>query len=465
MNDDKSTNNSGPKQSSSPSFCLVNACSLLLKLDELGALLATNVVDFVAITETWLNGDFEDHLLSICGYNIFWRDRVHSRGGGVCGYLAQNIPCRHLLDLENPNFECLWVWLRPNRLPRPLSGIVVCMVYHPPGLPAEDHRSLNEYVINTIDFLRNKYPDYGVVVLGDFNDFDISQLLSTHNLKQVVQLPTRGSAILDLIVTNLRNKYMSPRILAPLGWSVHTIVQWLPSLGNVTHAKPTKRLVRRYPQSGIDVFGGWVTAHDWYSELGSTPTAADFTAAFTSQLTGAVDRIFPLKTFKCNHSDKPWITSAIKLLIKDRQKAFHSLNLPLWPLLRHKVQQEITVRKKAYYKIKVQHLRKDDCRRWWGAVNRLTIRSEKASSYSLECDGKVLNEMELAVTLNQFHVSINEDIPPLDATTIPAFLPAETCVQLSNLMKFAGSSWQFSLSKPRDLTMCHVVFWKNSPMN
>ena len=71
MNDDKSTNNSGPKQSSSPSFCLVNACSLLLKLDELRALLATNVVDFVAITETWLNGDFEDHVLSICGYNIF----------------------------------------------------------------------------------------------------------------------------------------------------------------------------------------------------------------------------------------------------------------------------------------------------------------------------------------------------------------------------------------------------------
>ena len=36
--------------------------------------------------------------------------------------------------------------------------------------------------------------------------------------------------------------------------------------------------------------------------------------------------------------------------------------------------------------------------------------------------------MELAVTLNQFYVSVNEDIPPLDATTILAFLPVETCV-------------------------------------
>ena len=70
MNDDKSMNNSRPKQSSLPSFCLANARSLLPKLDELSALLGTNVVDFVAITVTWLNGDFEDHLLSICGYNI-----------------------------------------------------------------------------------------------------------------------------------------------------------------------------------------------------------------------------------------------------------------------------------------------------------------------------------------------------------------------------------------------------------
>ena len=36
--------------------------------------------------------------------------------------------------------------------------------------------------------------------------------------------------------------------------------------------------------------------------------------------------------------------------------------------------------------------------------------------------------MELAVTLKQFYVSVNEDIRPLDATTIAAFLPAETCV-------------------------------------
>ena len=49
----------------------------------------------------------------------------------------------------------------------------------------------------------NKHPDHGMVLLGDFNDFDCSNLVSHHSLKQVVQQPTRNSAILDLILTNM----------------------------------------------------------------------------------------------------------------------------------------------------------------------------------------------------------------------------------------------------------------------
>ena len=45
---------------------------------------------------------------------------------------------------------------------------------------------------------------------------------------------------------------------------------------------------------------------------------------------------------------------------------------------------------------KVKRLRKDDCRKWWGTVIRLTGSSGNALSYSLECDREVLNEMALA---------------------------------------------------------------------
>ena len=45
--------------------------------------------------------------------------------------------------------------------------------------------------------------------------------MSSLNIKQVVDKPTRGAAILDLIITNLHHSYQSPQILAPLGSSDH----------------------------------------------------------------------------------------------------------------------------------------------------------------------------------------------------------------------------------------------------
>ena len=55
----------------------------------------------------------------------------------------------------------------------------------------------------------------------------------------------------------------------------------------------------------------WVTAHDWFGELGPNPTVDDLTVSFASHLVETIDRIFPLKTMKCHPTDKAWITPAI----------------------------------------------------------------------------------------------------------------------------------------------------------
>lgn len=152
--------------------------------------------------------------------------------------------------------------------PQTLSGITVCVVYNPSNRSAQEQRNLDEYLVYSTDYFRNKYPDCGLVTLGDFNNFDISSLTSGHNLKQVVYLPTRGAAILDLIVNYLCN-LEGPRILAPLGSADHSIVQWLPC-GDETrnlpnNSKSIKRFVRRYPRSEVDAFGRWACTHDRFS--------------------------------------------------------------------------------------------------------------------------------------------------------------------------------------------------------
>ena len=381
-------------------------------------------MDIVAITESWLHKDIDDNLLSISGYNIHRNDRTFSRGGGVCVYCSQNIPCQRRFDLENPNFECIWLWVRPTRLPRPLSAIAVCVVYNPPGRTAEELVNLEEYLTNTIDSIRNRYPDCRIMLLGDFNNFDVSNLTRSLSLKQIVSSPTRGLATLDLIITDLYNFYDKPRILAPLGSADHSIVQLVHNNLDKQHPKPIKRFVRRYSRPATIAFGHWASTHRWFEELGPNPSVDDLANSFSSHVSFALDVFFPLKSVRFCYSDKPWMSVSIKRLINERQRAFHSGLVPQWKTLKYKVQTEISLRKKEYYRNKVQHLRKDDCRKWWQIVNKMSGRSQRDGKLVFEKDGRLLSDLELADNLNKYYISTNMDIPPLDMTTLPTYLPA-----------------------------------------
>ena len=179
------------------------------------------------MTETWFNDDIEGELISIDGYVISRKDRQQSRGGGVSIYLSQHLHLKRRADLECPDMECLWLWLRPTRLPRPLTRIVVGVVYSPPDRNVEEGERLCGHITSTIDTIRYRNADAGIVILGDFNNLNIRNLMFSQNLKQAVQQPTRGNAILDLIVTNLHCFYESPNhhlTITPYGYQTDVIM-------------------------------------------------------------------------------------------------------------------------------------------------------------------------------------------------------------------------------------------------
>jgi hypothetical protein len=59
--------------------------------------------------------------------------------------------------------------LRPQRLPRKISSIVMAVLYSPPEKSAQEQQDLVNYLIESLDHTRNKFPDCGIVLLGDFN--------------------------------------------------------------------------------------------------------------------------------------------------------------------------------------------------------------------------------------------------------------------------------------------------------
>ncbi len=141
------TNSINPNESEPkahlPNSLSTNVRSLLPKIDELALIL----IDIAAVSETWLHSHIENEVLSIPNYNLIRQDRTFGRGGGVCAFVSNSIPCKRWPGLENPLYECSWLRLRPYRLPRKISSIVMGVLYSRPDKPAQEQRDLVNYLI------------------------------------------------------------------------------------------------------------------------------------------------------------------------------------------------------------------------------------------------------------------------------------------------------------------------------
>ena len=54
------------------------------------------------------------------------------------------------------------------------------------------------------------------------------------------------------------------------------------------------------------------------------PNCTEKLNAFNELLCFAIDKFFPLKSYKQHPTDKPWITPELKILIEHRQQAISS---------------------------------------------------------------------------------------------------------------------------------------------
>ena len=83
---------------------------------------------------------------------------------------------------------------------------------------------MRENIITSIDAVIRKHPDCGIIITGDFNQLNDNYLKTHYRFVQIVNVGTRGNAVLDNIWTNMDNVYMSPVTLSELGTSDHNMV-------------------------------------------------------------------------------------------------------------------------------------------------------------------------------------------------------------------------------------------------
>ena len=209
-----------------------NARSMGNKQDELELLIHEGKYDLIGITETWWD-DSHDWNTAIEGYNLFKRNRSNRKGGGVALYVKNTYLCTEIQEEElGSPIESIWVKIKGAKNK---TNMAVGVYYRPPN-QGEDEDGTFEKQIASVS------RRHDVVVMGDFNFPDIcwetysakqgpsKKFLSCaadNFLLQKVEEGTRGSAILDLILTNRDELVDKVAVSGTLGESDHVILEFL----------------------------------------------------------------------------------------------------------------------------------------------------------------------------------------------------------------------------------------------
>ena len=424
-----------------PNLLICNMRSLAPKIDELDAVVSINHADIICITETWLSSAILDNVIALPNFNLFRNDRLGSIGGGVCAYINSNIYCRRLTEFESPTIESLWLLVRPKKLPRSVSVILLAVVYHSTVSRQSENAQLYSHIQSNVDSFLQLHPDALVLVTGDFNfrstGFDANYIKRSTGLSQIVKVATRADAILDWCLTNSRDNILQSIQLPPIGTSDHyTILMKAQDPPSKPDNSPIwKRDLR---DSRIRPFGRYIASFDWSAILNIHDCDIKY-EKFNDTMSAMIDNFFPLERTSVRKCDKPWMTSSIKSAIARRQKALHESgkNSNIYNYWRNKVQSSIKTARKKYYMVSVEKLRNSNPARWWKEVKALGGLSSKSSWYSQLLSDDVRNCEDLAETFNNFLVSLTSHFDPLSPDDNMANLevPSEYLVDNQQIYK------------------------------
>ena len=296
---------------------LLNARSIRNKFDELRAMLASEDVDVVAITESWIrtgSRDFEGEFM-IPGYVMFHKDRLGQEGGGVLAYVRESL---HPVDCGvTSGQELLGVDIKV-----PTGAYRFLLVYRPPHRTEEVDRDLYAKLSELVE-------GPPTILMGDFNcrvdwsnrtgDGESQRLVDFADdnfLTQWVEEPTRGENILDLVFTTDDELVSDLSVDECLGGSDHNMVRFrvrIPSIQRVDagHRKVDFRRAN---------FDGLRTALRWLGPLEGEGVCEKW-EFFKTRFMGLQAEFVPTRPAIPSNSQPKWYKREIGRKIRDRKVA------------------------------------------------------------------------------------------------------------------------------------------------
>lgn len=420
-------------------------------MDEIVLFMNTYSPDIFCIVETWLDYTFPNSYIYVDRYVAHRADRPTGKiGGGLCCYVRSELSSDTLFDKsDNKNIEILIV-----RISTPAIRIIAVNLYFPNGstLNSKDVEACYKYIISILESILSTHHNYSVIFLGDFNRVNPASLDINFSVKNVVNIPTRGDAILDLVLIpeNIIEYYEPPSSMPPIGLSDHNVVSVLPRR-NFVYNKQWKKVLDLRESKLLPLIKE-LHEIDWINLFGNR-SLDDMCNVFYEVLYTLLARLH-CDFVKRTPKDPPWMTGVIKVLINKRFEAYRSKNFQLY----------------NHYKWKVRSAIIDSKRNWglmmskkhgiWDIYNKVV--GKNSSNWLTNCDTDsptvdLLEKIKYNLISNCVRSSEESECPPFPFV-VPFQVSEQEVFKMLNLVnprKSTGSDHIPSLlwSKLSD-TLC-----------
>lgn len=396
--------------------------------------------DIIGFCETRLNDEISA-LYHLSGYNAFFKNKT-TKGGGVALYIAKYMKgvIRQDLSLQLSHIESLFIeCTRTNKF-------LVGMIYRPPNASLHDFMLSLEQLLEHVTS-EQTLPCY---LMGDLNvnllkqnDNSVNELLNlfyTYSYFPVITKPTRvtstSASLIDHIWTNDLNNYQASGIMYtsisdhfPV-FSSFSVPQYKSHCPYITI---TKRIINN---EFINAFKTDLIHFSWVDEV-KGKNVNDCFEFYLKNFINLYNKNFPIKQFtvKEEHSNKPYITSAIRTSIKQRnrlQKLYAK-----WPLTyeasfksyRNQLTTIIRAAKEKYYTSKLKE-QAGNPKKTWETINGLMGRNKNLTSppsITLH-DRTTSNSEDIAEGFNEYFCNVANTLAQVRSTPVSYnnFLPEPT---------------------------------------
>jgi Endonuclease-reverse transcriptase len=272
---------------------------------EISYFLEDNDPDFMGITETWLVADMPSSVFVDTGrYNIVRKDRM-TRGGGVSLVIKKCLAlswCEVTLPKEYCDIDVLAVDVADGSAVQPFRLVVV---YRPP-----DFSNVN----NALLFAALNYLAESCVrlcILGDLNlpqfNWDLcvcpqtslytaaADFVCNHGLTQLVDFPTRGNNILDVVLCSDVLCCDDVECLPPIGTSDHCVVKFNfnISIQQVPSKQDCSTALPNYSKADWQGLCVYLSSVNWLSEFQYCEKVGDYWDRFLSIINDSIENNVP----------------------------------------------------------------------------------------------------------------------------------------------------------------------------